>query len=70
MVDLQEKMESLVSMKPALVADGLDENQLESAKKSYENALEIWETQVQNLQDRIDGRQNSWVSWYSSFPLR
>tara|TARA_B100000963_G_scaffold195085_2_gene169824 strand:+ start:73660 stop:73863 length:204 start_codon:yes stop_codon:yes gene_type:complete len=57
MVDLQEKMESLVSMKPELVADGLDENQLESAKKSYENALEIWETQVQNLQDRIDGKE-------------
>ena len=36
MVDLQEKMESLVSMKPELVADGLDEIQLESAKKSYE----------------------------------
>ena len=57
MVDLQEKMESLVSMKPELVADGLDEIQLESAKKSYENALEIWETQVQNLQDRIDGKE-------------
>ena len=57
MVDLQEKMESLVSMKPELVADGLDENQLESAKKSYENALEIWETQVQNLQVRIDGKE-------------
>ena len=57
MVDLQEKMESLVSMKPELVADGLDEIQLESAKKSYENALEICETQVQNLQDRIDGKE-------------
>ena len=57
MVDLQEKMESLVSMKPELVADGLDEIQLESAKKSYENALEIWETQVLNLQDRIDGKE-------------
>ena len=44
-------------MKPELVAEGLDELQLELAKQSYQNALEIWESQVQNLQDRIDGKE-------------
>mgnify|MGYP001489214917 FL=1 len=57
MADLVEKMESLQNMKPELVAEGLDELQLELAKQSYQNALEIWESQVQNLQDRIDGKE-------------
>ena len=30
---------------------------MESAKESYKNALEIWEQEVQNLQDRIDGKE-------------
>tara|TARA_A100001388_G_C28362054_1_gene308410 strand:- start:131 stop:334 length:204 start_codon:yes stop_codon:yes gene_type:complete len=57
MADLNEKMENLMNMKPELIADGLEEHQLESAKESYKNALEIWEQQVQNLQDRIDGKE-------------
>ena len=57
MADLVEKMESLQNMKPELVAEGLDELQLELAKQSYQNALEIWESQVENLQDRIDGKE-------------
>lgn len=57
MAELVEKMESLQNMKPELVAEGLDELQLELAKQSYQNALEIWESQVQNLQDRIDGKE-------------
>ena len=57
MAELVEKMESLQNMKPELVPEGLDELQLELAKQSYQNALEIWESQVQNLQDRIDGKE-------------
>ena len=42
MADLVEKMESLQNMKPELVAEGLDELQLELAKQSYQNALEMF----------------------------